>query len=709
MAKASIQQAVDAAIKLQQAGRLQEAEQLCKQVLAEQADHPAALHVMAVVMHQTGRNAEALPLIQRAVAKKTTDAEFRNSMGVMLMAAGRSQEALLSFQSAIKLHPAFPGALTNLANLLLDSGRWEEAANAARKAIQLAPRLTEAYSLLGAACFVGGKIDESIQASQKALSMDPKSYQALGNLGNSMMVSGRIDEAIQIYRRTTQLHPNSAGGWSNLGNALQQRAMTNDALQALTKATQLDPNLADAHNNLGNVYKDLAQMDIACEEYVKAIAIRPQMSTFHSNLVYAMWFCQGCEALEVYKESKKWADFLAEPLRKASAQHANVRDPNKRIKIGYVSSDFRDHPVGRLIRPLIENHDRTRFEVVLFSGVSRYDHLSQRIYSHADKVLNTRDDSDETLANRIRAEGIDICIDLTLHMGGSRMPAFARKPAPVQITYLAYCATSGMKSMDYCVSDANLDPAPPGVNEQDTLSPFHSERILRLNGCYWCYSVSPEAPPVNQLPALAKGYPTFGSFNSFTKLNEVVIDVWARILREIPNARLFMVVPGGPSMQQTAAGKFAQRGVDPSRLTMSDITPFAIYFQHFLHVDVALDPYPYNGGTTTMDALFMGLPVVNLEGRWATARAGVTLLKNVGHPEWIGKSVDEYVQIAKDLVADLPALNQRRQQLRQVMINSPLMNGKNFALDMEAAYRRAWARYCAGDESPGRPEEWMGY
>jgi predicted O-linked N-acetylglucosamine transferase (SPINDLY family) len=709
MAKASIQQAVEAAVKLQQAGRLGEAEQLCRQVLAEQPEHPNALHVLAVVMHQTGRNAEALPLIQKAVARKSTDAEFRNSMGVMLMASGRPREAMEAFNHAIKLHPAFPGALTNLANLLLDSGDWQKAAECARKAIQLSPRLVEAYSLLGAACFVGGKIDDSIAASQKALSMDPKSYQALGNLGNSMMVSGKIDEAIKIYQRTTELHPNAAGGWSNLGNALQQRAMTAPALHALTKAVELDPNLADAHNNLGNVYKDLAQMDIACDEYVKAIAIRPQMSTFHSNLVYAMWFCEKCEALEVYKESKKWADFLAEPLRKAAPPHTNVKDPNKRIKIGYVSSDFRDHPVGRLVRPLIENHDRSKFEVVLFSGVSRYDHLSQRIYSNVDKVLNTRDASDEQLANVIRQEKVDICVDLTLHMGGSRMPAFARKPAPVQITYLAYCATSGMKSMDYCITDPNLDPPPPGVNEQDTLSPFHSERLLRLNRCYWCYSISPEAPPVNQLPALSKGYVTFGSFNSFTKLNPSVIDVWADILKAVPTSRMFMVVPGGPSMQQKAADMFRERGVDPGRLTMSDITPFAVYFQHFLNVDIAVDPFPYNGGTTTMDALFMGLPVVNLEGRWATARAGVTLLKNVGHPEWICQSREQYVQCAKDLAGDLPRLNQVRQQLRQVMLNSPLMDGKGFARDMEAAFIRAWQRYCAGDESPGRPDGWMGY
>jgi predicted O-linked N-acetylglucosamine transferase (SPINDLY family) len=700
MAKASIPQLIDAATKLQQAGRLAEAENFCRQILADQPDHPQALHVLAVVLHQTNRNDQALELIQRAVARKSTDAEFRNSMGVMLMAAQRPKEAMEAFQQAIKLHPAFPGALTNLANLLLDAGRWEEAAMSARKAIALAPRLTEAYSLLGAAMFIGGRIDESIAASQKALTLDPNSYQALGNLGNSMMVSGRIDDAIKIYRQTVAKHPNAAGGWSNLGNALQQRAMTEEALFACTKATQLDPNLADAHNNLGNVYKDLAQMDIACEEYYKAIALRPQMSTFHSNLVYAMWFCQNYTAEQIYLESKKWADFLAEPLTRAAAPHDNERNPNKRIRIGYVSSDFRDHPVGRLISPLLANHDRTKFEVILFSGVSRFDAVTQRIYSWVDKVLNTRDASDEGLANIIRAEKVDLLVDLTLHMGGSRMPAFARKPAPVQITYLAYCATSGMKAMDYCVSDYNLDPPPPGATEQDTPSPVHSERILRLSRCYWCYTISPEAPPVNPLPALTRGFPTFGSFNSFTKLNTAVHDVWAQLLLRVPNARLFMVVPGGPDAQRKVAEDYARRGVHPSRLIMSDITPFVIYFRHFLEVDVALDPWPYNGGTTTMDALLMGVPVVNLEGRWATARAGITLMKNVGHPEWIAQNTEQYIQIAMDLVSDLPRLNAIRQSLRQRMINSPLMDGKGFAQDMEAAYRRAWERYCREGPPP---------
>ncbi len=686
---------MEAALKLQQAGRLQESETFCRQVLAEAPDHPAALHVLAVVMHQTGRNDQALELITRAVAKKPTDAEYRNSMGVMLMAARRPKEAMVAFEAAIRMHNAFPGALTNLANLLLDQGNWEQAAVCARKAIALQPRLIEAYSLLGAAMFIGGRIDESIAVSQKALSMDPKSYQALGNLGNSMMVSGRIDEAIQIYRRTVALHPNAAGGWSNLGNALQQRAMTEEAFTACLKATELDPNLADAHNNLGNVYKDLARMEEACDEYIKAIAIRPQMSTFHSNLVYAMWFCQHYTAQQIYAESKKWADFLAEPLTRASAPHTNDKNPNRRIKVGYVSADFRDHPVGRLISPLILNHDRSKFEIILFSGVSRPDAVTQRIYSNVDKVLNTRDASDDNLAAIIRQEKIDLLIDLTLHMGGSKMPVFARKPAPVQITYLAYCATSGMKAMDYCVTDQNLDPPPPGSTELDGPSPVHSETLLRMKGCYWCYTASPEAPPINPLPALSRGFPTFGSLNSFTKLNPGVHDVWARLLREIPNARMFMVVPGGAAAQKRAADEYAKRGVDPQRLSMSDITPFAIYFRHFLQVDVALDPFPYAGGTTTMDALYMGVPVVTLEGGWATARAGITLMKNIGKPEWIAKNADEYVAIATGLVNNLPLLSQLRQQLRPMMVNSPLMNGKNFALDMESAYRRAWERYCS--------------
>jgi predicted O-linked N-acetylglucosamine transferase (SPINDLY family) len=696
MAKLPIQQIMDAAVKLQQAGRLVEAETYCRQILGEQPDHPNALHVLAVVLHQTNRNDQALELMQRAVARKSTDAEFRNSMGVMLMAARRPKEAMEAFQAAIKLHPAFPGALTNLANLLLDAGKWQEAATAARRAIALAPRLAEAYSLLGAACFIGGQINESIQASQKALSIDPNSYQALGNLGNSMMVSGRIDDAIQIYRQTVAKHPNAAGGWSNLGNALQQRAMTEEAFKTLLEATRLDPNLADAHNNLGNVYKDMAQMEEACEEYYKAIALRPQMSTFHSNLVYAMWFCQNFTAEQIYLESKKWADFLAEPLTRAAPPHNSDRNFNRRIRVGYVSSDFRDHPVGRLISPLIANHDRKRFEIILFSGVSRPDAVTQRIYSQVDKVINTRDASDEGLANIMRQENLDLAVDLTLHMGGSRMPAFARKPAPVQITYLAYCATSGMKAMDYCVSDANLDPPPPDATEQDTMSPVHSERILRLKGCYWCYTISPEAPPVNPLPMATRGYPTFGSMNSFTKLNTGVIDVWCRIMREIPNSRMVMVCPGGRKRQEEVGQIFAKQGIAPNRLSMSDITPFAIYFRLYLEIDVALDPWPYNGGTTTMDSLLMGVPVVNLEGKWATARAGVTLMKNVGHPEWIGKSIDEYVQIAKDLVSDVPRLAQLRQELRPRMINSPLMNGKGFAADMEEAYLRAWKRYCDG-------------
>ena len=694
MAKASIQQLVDAAVKLQQTGRLAEAESCARQVLALQPDNASALHVLAVVMHQTNRNAEGLEIIQRAVARKSTEPEFRNSQGVMLMAARRSQEALEAFQRAIALHPTFPAALINMASLLLEMGRWEEAVGACRKAIVLQPRSVEAYAICGGAFFTGGRIDDSILMSQKALSFDPQSHQALGNLGNALMIQGRHDEAIEVYRRTVGFHPNSAGGFSNLGNALQQRARADEALLALVKAVQLDPNLADAHNNLGNVYKDLAQMDAACDEYVKAIALRPQMSTFHSNLVYAMWFCQGCDPRQVLAESQKWAAFIADPLTRASAPHNNDRSPNRRIKVGYLSADFRDHPVGRLISPLLSNHDKSKFEVILFSCVARPDPLSAKIYGWADRVLNTRDLSDDALAALVRQEKIDIFIDLTLHMGGSKMPVFARKPAPVQITYLAYCATTGMRAMDYCISDKNLDPPPAGSAALDTPSPFHSETVLRTPGCYWCYTASPEAPPVNALPAIHRGHATFGSLNSFTKLNPGVIQVWTQLMRNLPTSKMLLVVPGGPARQQEVAKIFADQGVTPDRLMMVGILPFAHYFQLFHQVDVALDPFPYNGGTTTMDALYMGVPLVTLAGGWATARAGVTLLKTVGKPEWIAETTEQYIQIVTDLVSDLPKLAQTRQNLRNQMATSPLMDGKHFAADLEATFQRAWQRWC---------------
>jgi predicted O-linked N-acetylglucosamine transferase (SPINDLY family) len=716
MSNATNRQALESAIALQKAGRMAEAEKLYLQVLAKQPDQADALHCLGVLYHSTGRTPAGIELVQKAIARKPTEPEYRNSLGVLLSGYADPAVVVDSFERAIALRPSYPAALMNLTNLLINIGRHERAIATSQKLVQLMPGSPEAHCALATALFSIGRLDEATAACRKALTIAPKSAQALSTLGNIFSMRGQLDEAIGAYKAAVAAQPNFAGAFSNLANALEQRGMIAEAYEAITSAVKLDPNLADAQNNYGNILKDLARLDESVIAYEKAIALRPDRSMFYSNLVYAMWFMQQANPVEILAQSRRWANILAEPLTRVAPPLPNEKSPERKLRIAYISNDFRQHPVGRLIFPLIVCRNRSQFEIVLFSGVPRGDAITQAIYQSVDKVIPTGGMSDELMAQHIRNEKIDILIDLALHMSGTRLPVFARKPAPVQITYLAYCATTGMSAMDYCITDPQLDPIPeeaqnnsvspePSGSAAGSLttpkkvgiaSPIHSERLLHMPRCYWCYTAPGEAPEVNASPATEAGFVTFASFNSFTKLNPEVINVWCRLMHKVPTSNLYLVVPGGAIRQTEVAADFARHGIDPKRLKMGEIVSVPAYFKMYHSADISLDPFPYNGGTTTMDSLYMGVPVVTVAGKWATARAGVTILQNFGRPDWIAASAEQYIDIAADLANDIPKLAQMRSTMRQQMMRSTLMDARRFTVDFENLYRQAWRQYCLG-------------
>ena len=695
MTKAAIQQALQTAMTLARSGRVPEAESIYRQVLSAHPEQPGALHGYGMLLHATGHAPQALELLRRAATLQANDADIRNALGSAAATCGQLAEAEGAFRRAIELRPGLAGAHENLAGLLTYTGRHAEAVAVGQRALTLAPKSFSVMCSLAQSLLGLNRLEEALVLGQRAVGLGLPAFRAWEILGHAYMGMGRPDEAIEAYRRGTSPQPGFAVAYSNLGNALQQRARTEEGIAALQMAIRLDPKLPDARNNYGNALKDLARLDEAVAEYRIAVQLRPQTALFGSNLVYALWFRQHCDPAEVLAESRAWASYHAEPLTVGAPPHANDRNPDRRLRVGLVSPDFRFHPVGRLIEPLIAHHDRAQLELVLFSGVVRPDELTHAMYANAAAVVDTRGMSDEQLAAAARQANVDVLVDLQLHMSGTRLKAFAMRPAPVQITYLGYCATSGMTAMDYCLTDRNLDPwdgpDPPG----GAPSPIHSERLLHLDTCYWCYGEPPGLPPPNALPAALDGIVTFGSLNSFTKLNEGVFDVWAQVLHAVPNARLFLVVPGGPARQADVAANLARRGIAPHRLRMTDIVGTREYFLLYQGVDIALDPFPYSGGTTTMDALYMGVPVVTLQGRWATARAGVTLLRTAGLPQWIAQTPAEYVQLAVGLAADLPALAHWRRTLRERLKASPLMDGRRFAADVESAFRRAWRYWCS--------------
>jgi predicted O-linked N-acetylglucosamine transferase (SPINDLY family) len=390
----------------------------------------------------------------------------------------------------------------------------------------------------------------------------------------------------------------------------------------------------------------------------------------------------------LYQEARRWAQLYAEPLRWFIPHHVNDRNPDRRLRIGYVSADFHDHASAFFLVPLLTAHDHQNFEIFCYAHVTRPDQRTTQMQALADQWRSTVGLSDEAVAALIQQDQIDILVDLKLHTGNNRLLVFARKPAPVQATWLGYPGSTGLGTIDYRLSDPYLDP--PGVDES-----VYSERTIRLPDCFWCYDPLDTNPPaVGPLPALTNGFITFGCLNNFCKVHDAVLRLWAKVLHAVSSSRLLLLTPVG-SARSHVLKVLEQEGITPQRIEFVAVQPRRQYLESYQRIDLTLDSFPCNGHTTSLDSMWMGVPFVTLIGPTAMGRAGASILFNVGLPELVARSADEYVRIASELAHDLPRLGGVRSALRQRMEQSPLMDGPRFARNIEAAYRQMWRQWCA--------------
>jgi predicted O-linked N-acetylglucosamine transferase (SPINDLY family) len=388
----------------------------------------------------------------------------------------------------------------------------------------------------------------------------------------------------------------------------------------------------------------------------------------------------------------RWVAAHAESLRKNLQPHANNRDPNRKLRIGYVSCDFRDHAVSRFIYRLFQNQDRRQFEIGCYADVLHPDAVTESLRACVDGWHDIGNMPDEQVAQMIRGHGVDILVDLSGHTTGSHLLTFARKPAPVQISYLGYPGTTGLPTIDYRMTDAIADPA--GMSEE-----FFTEKPARLPRTNWCYATPDNLPEVAPGPASTGKPPCFGSFNKLAKVSAQTLDLWAAILKEVEGSRLFLKdkVLGDPKTRERIAREFESRGIAANRLTLAGFeNDVAAHFRAYGQIDIALDTFPYNGTTTTCEAMWMGVPVVTFAGKTHVTRVGASLLTTVGLGELIANSPEEYVSIAAALARNPNRLTEIRATLRQTMQKSPLMDGPAFARDVEALYRHIWRRWCDG-------------
>jgi predicted O-linked N-acetylglucosamine transferase (SPINDLY family) len=563
------------------------------------------------------------------------------------------------------------------------AGRLADAEQGYRAILQHSPQHADSWNLLAIVALQIGNLESALELVQRAVALRPDSAVCHNTMGQVLERHGREDEAAGCYEAAIELDPSYAEGHNNLGVLRARRDRLAEADAHYLKAIELDPEYAEPHTNRGNLLKDRGELDAAIGCYRRAIELRPDLSQLHSNLLLTLHYHPDYSPADLLREHLKWAERHVAPLAAARRPHANSREPDRALRVGFVSPDFREHPVARFILPLFRDLDRGQVEVFAYSDVTSPDSVTGMVRRHVNHWRDVAALDGQALADAVRADGIDVLVDLAAHSGHNRMLTFARKPAPVQVTYLAYCSTTGVDAIDYRITDRFLDP--PGEEGH------YTETSIHLPHCYWCYS----APPLGRAPASRRaGPPTFGCLNNYAKVSDVTLALWARLLRRVPEAQLLMYARTEAHRDRVHRA-LRDGGVDESRATFVGRQSLALYLETYRDIDVALDPYPYGGGTTSCDALWMGVPVVSLAGRTAVSRAGSTLLSNIGLERLVARTPEQYVERAAELIRDQGRLAELRRQLRDRLESSPAMNAPQFARDFETALRSAWRAWCA--------------
>jgi predicted O-linked N-acetylglucosamine transferase (SPINDLY family) len=689
---------------LTEQGQLEEAILAFQRALALAPKDANIYYKLGNAFYQQGHSDQAISCYQQALRLNPQLATVHNNLGNVFHETGHFEEAIACFRQAVRLKPDLVGAYKNLGMTLHQQGNLEEAMACLQQALTVHPNDADSYHYLGNLLKERGKLEEAMTCYQRAVVLNPNNADIHNSLGMALNAQDKVTEAIVCYQRAITLNPNFAAVYYNLGQVLRKLERFTEALNCYQRAVALDPNLAEAYNNLGFTLMELGRIAEAVASFKKGLEINPALPMAPSNILLSLNYSTDYDPATIFLEHQQFNEQQAKPFQPAVLPViASSRvQQDRRLKIGYVSQDFRKHSVAYFLEPILAHHAPQQVEVYCyFNNFTPPDEVTQRLQQYAHHWLNCFELSDDELAAQIRQDEIDILIDLMGHTGHNRLLVFARKPAPVQVSYLGYSNTTGLTTMDYRLTDNYTDPE--GIAEQ-----FSSEILVRMPGSYFCYLPADEtdSSSVSPLPALHQGYLTFGSFNYFQKLSPQIITLWAKVLKAVPNSKLLVKtkVLNDPVVRQLLAERLVQLGISAERLvligyaaTMSD------HLGTYQQVDIALDSYPYNGATTTCEALWMGVPVVTLVGQTHVSRMGLSILSTLGLTELIAHTEAEYLQLCLKLANDLTYLQELRQTMRERLRTSPLMDASSFTRHLETIYRQLWTTWCANFKS--QPEQ----
>jgi predicted O-linked N-acetylglucosamine transferase (SPINDLY family) len=671
-------------------GELEQAESLIREVIGKQPNDLKALNFMGMILTKLRKYEPAIEFFRRALSLSPLSADLHYNMGTVLKDAGRFDEAITHYQRALQINPEHFESHHNLGHIFQRKKEIDQAILYYQEALKRNPNLADAYYNLGTIAQDKKYLNEAILFYQKALQLAPNLDDAYYRLGSVYADTEQLADAISCYQKALQINPRLAPAHNGLGIVMQKMHEIDRAMEQYRQAVTLMPDFVEAHINMGNALRDFRFSEGAEQWYRQALSIAPDCTFCYDNLFFLMLYHEWYDASTVFSEHLKFAQHCAEPLSSAINPHANTREPDRILKIGYVSPDFRKHAVSYFTEPVITAHSKEDFQIFCYSDVSRDDAIAERLRQHVFQWQNIKGMPDQQVADLIHSDGIDILVDLAGHTAHNRLLVFARKPAPVQVTWIGYPATTGLSAMDYKIVDAHTDP--PGMTEQ-----FYTEKLIRMPESFLCYLPDGESPAVGPLPCLSAGHITFGSFNNFAKVNPGVITMWAQILLGVPGSRFIMKANG--LADKTAArivmDMFGKNGINADRIELHGLIPSSgMHLGLYNRVDIGLDTFPYNGTTTTCEALWMGVPVITLAGKTHAGRVGSSLLANAGLAELIAETPDDYKEKAVLLVQDLKRMQTLRESLRERMAQSPLTDAKRFTANLEKCYRDIWIKWC---------------
>ncbi|MFZ0425577.1 MAG: tetratricopeptide repeat protein [Xanthobacteraceae bacterium] len=674
------------AVSAMQAGQNDVAERLFRSVLRQNPDHVGASNVFSMLLARLSRYDEAERHIRHAIKLNAkSDASFYN-YGLILKALNRPREALEQLSRAAQINPSVPETWNNRGTILNDLGRHREAIADYDRAIAANANYADAFFNKGNALAALKSFAEALAAYDRALTIKASLEGAWLGRGNALSALQRFGEALEAYDRAIALKPDLAKAWHARASVLIKIDRREDALADAERALEIEPGFAEAWHVRGYALFEMNRLAEALAAFDKALAIKPDLADAISDRIFALDFADDAGFEEHQRARSYWWQKVGSAVaRRPLTHHRNARDADRKIRIAYISADFRNHSAARSFRPLMLNHDKNQFEITCYTSSHFRDDVTADFQRAADRWREVVDLSDEEVTALVQDDQIDILVEMSGHSAGHRLGVFARKPAPVQVT-LGSTGT-GLPTIDYAFADAVI--CPPAIRH------LYAEKVFDIASLMTIEPLPSELQP-SSLPALANGFATFGVFNRVSKISDENVELWAHILTAVPRSKLLIkhVALDEASVRMRQLERFARYGIPPQRIELIGKTSREEHLAAFNKVDISLDPFPHNGGISTLESLQMGVPVVAKLGNSAPSRLGGALLLGLGLNDWVAESNEDYAAIAVKFATQLGPLEALRRQLPAKLLASPLGDAVLYARAIEAAYRSIWREYC---------------